>query len=262
MRTVAVGVQRPGPAVAPPQRAALDQVLQGLLEEEGVAAGALRQQVDDRRRQLRLGQRGRQRAAGVGVQRAQLDLVVAVRVQLAGALAEPPGRGVAVGAVEEDDAELRLLRQPEQLLQQLQRGVVRPLQVVDGEAQRPLVGEGAHHVAHGREGPRLHRLAAEVAQRGARLVGERHAEQPRQERVGLVDLAGQRAERRLQLQAHAGLGRVGGDAEPVAQQVAHRPVRRALRSRWSRGPPGSRRGRRRAAAPRPAGASCRCRARR
>ena len=82
----------------------------------------------------RLRQRAGQRAARVGVERAQLELVVAVRVELAGALAEPPGRGVAVGAVQQDDAELRLLRQHQQLLEQLQRRVVRPLQVVDREA--------------------------------------------------------------------------------------------------------------------------------
>ena len=61
-------------ALAAAQRAALDQVLQRLLEEERVAAGALGEQIGERSRQRRLGQRLGQLAARAGRQRAQLDL--------------------------------------------------------------------------------------------------------------------------------------------------------------------------------------------
>ena len=66
-------------AVAPPQRAALDQILQRLLEEERVAAGALGEQIGERARQRRLGERLGQLAARARRQRPQLDLAVAVR---------------------------------------------------------------------------------------------------------------------------------------------------------------------------------------
>ena len=108
-RDLAVG-ELPG-AVAALERAALDQVLQRLLEEERVAAGALGQQIGERAGQRRLGERLGQLAARAGRQRPQLDLAVAVREDRARVLAQPPRRLVAIGAVDQHDAELHLLGQ-------------------------------------------------------------------------------------------------------------------------------------------------------
>jgi hypothetical protein len=222
-------VEDPAVAVLPAQGAALDQVLQRLLQEEGVAAGALGQRLEQLRRQLALRQRRGQLAAGTRVEWPQLDLPVAVRIELAGALAQPPRRALALRAVQQHQPQLRLLGQGQQLLEQLQRGGVGPLQVVDGHAQRLLLGQGGDDVPNRGERLGLDGLAAELAQRGAGLVLERHAEQAGEERVRVGRAAGQGAQGGLQLQAHAGLGGVGGDAEPVAQQVAHGPVGDALR---------------------------------
>ena len=90
------------------------------------------------------------------------------------------------------------------------------------------LGEAAHDLADRRERLLLHRLAAQLAQRGVRLGLERQAEQAGEERIGRLGVAGERAERGLQLEPHARLGRVDADAEPVAQEVAHRPVREVL----------------------------------
>ena len=69
----------PTPPLAALERAALDQILQRLLEEERVAAGALGEQIGERAGQRRLGERLGELAARAGLQRPQLDLAVAVR---------------------------------------------------------------------------------------------------------------------------------------------------------------------------------------
>ena len=95
--------ERPAPVLAP-ERAALDQVPERLLEEEGVAARALGQELGDRLGQLALGDVPGEHAARVARERAKLDLAVAVRVALACALAEAPGGVLALRPVEEEEA--------------------------------------------------------------------------------------------------------------------------------------------------------------
>ena len=143
-------------------------------------------------------------------------------------LAQPPRRLVAIGAVDEYEAELHLLGQPEQILDQLERERVRPLQVVEDDAERVLLGEAAHDRPDGGERLLLDGLAAELAQLRLRLGLEREAEQAGEERVGRLRAVAETAERGLQLQPDAGLRRVDADAEPVAQEIAHGPVREAL----------------------------------
>ena len=169
-----------------------------------------------------------QLAARAGGQRPQLDLVVAVREHRTRVLAEAPGGLVALGAVDEQDAELHLVREGEQVLDQLDRERVRPLQVVDHDAERARVGEAVDDRAHGGERLLLHGLAAELPERRIGLRLERQRKQAREERVGRFGALRESAQRRLQLEPHAGLGRVGRDAEPVAQEVPHRPVGEAL----------------------------------
>ena len=226
-RDLAVG-QLPG-AVAAEKGAALDQVLQRLLEEERVPARAFGEQVGDGRGQGALGQGIRQLAARVGDEWPQLDLPVAVGEERAGALAEPPRGLVALGAVDEHEPELHLIGQGEQVLDELDRQRVRPLEVVDHDAERPRVGEPVHDGAHRRERLLLDGLASELSERRVGLRLEWQREQAREERVGEVGAVGEAAERRLELEPHACLRRVRRNSEPVAQEVAHRPVGEALR---------------------------------
>ena len=131
-------------AVAAAQRAALDQILERFLEEERVPARALGQQIGERSRQRALGQRLGQLAARARRQRPQLDLVVAVREDRPRVLAQPPRRLVALGPVDQHDAQLHLVGQRQQVLDELDRQRVRPLQIVDDDAERaaPRPGGG------------------------------------------------------------------------------------------------------------------------
>ncbi len=151
-----------------------------------------------------------------------------MRIERAGSLAQPPGRLVAIGAVDQHEAELHFLGQREQVLHQLERERVGPLQVVDDDAQRALLGEAPHDLRHGGERLLLHGLAAQLAQGGVGLGLERLAEQAREERIGRFRIARELAERGLQLEPDARLRRIDADAEPVAQEVAHRPVGEVL----------------------------------
>ena len=93
------------PGVAVPHRAPLDDVAQRLGGEQRVPARALADERGDRLGDVAVGQLSHERAGRVGRERAQLELAVAVRVALAGPLADPPRAGVAVGPVEERDAD-------------------------------------------------------------------------------------------------------------------------------------------------------------
>ena len=75
----------------------------------------------------------------------------------------------------------------------------------------------------------LSRLSSRIARLGLGL--EREPDEVGEERVGLLGLvlAEQVGELGLQLEADAGLRGRGADAEPLAQQVADRPVREGLR---------------------------------
>ena len=74
-------------ALAENYGAALDEIAERLLEEERVAAGALDEGLGDRVGELPLGRLADEREARVARERPQLDLAVAVRVDLTGALA-------------------------------------------------------------------------------------------------------------------------------------------------------------------------------
>ena len=215
-------------AVPALERAALDQILERLLEEERVAAGALREQIRQRAGQRRLGERLGQLAARTGLQRPQLELAIAVREDGARVLAQAPRRLVAIGAVDEDEPELHLLGQPEQVLDELERERVRPLQVVEDDAQRVGLGEAPHDRPHGGERLLLDGLAAQLAQLRLRLGLEREPEQAGEERIRRLGARAEAAERSLQLQPQTRLRGIDADAEPVAQEVAHGPVGEAL----------------------------------
>jgi hypothetical protein len=189
----------PAPVLAP-QRAPLDEVPNGLLEEERVAAGALGQELRDRGRYLAArGVRGH-RPARVRRQRAKLDLAVAVREAGSGALPEPPRAVLALGPVEEKQRDGRLLRDAEQILDELEGRLVGPVQVLEDEADGLPLAKAADELEEELERSALDRLAVDLAQALGRVGLEREADEAREEGIRLVRVRSEDVrELRLQL---------------------------------------------------------------
>ena len=147
-----------------------------------------------------------------------------MRVALAGALADPPRAGVAVGPVEEGDPDRVALGQLEQLLDQVEGGLVGPVQILEHEQHRPLPRERAHEILDRVDAAPVHRLAAQLPQASGGLGVGREAEQAGQERVDLVGIVEERLDGRLQVEPDARLAGRRARAEPVAQELADRAV--------------------------------------
>src|SRR5919106_5061314 len=221
-----VDADRERPVAVPPlEHAAFDQVAEGLLEEERVAAGPLRQELGDRVGNLTVRGVADQLTRGVARERPQLDLLVAVRVTLARALSQAPRAVLALASVQEEEGDRSFFRHAEQALEQLERRLVGGVQVPEDEAERHLLGELAGPVVEELEGAVLDALAVELAQPLGGVGLERHAQDAREERVRLVGVLGAEQLRQLglELEANAGLGRGRADAEPLAQEIADRP---------------------------------------
>ena len=218
------------PAVSALEHAPLDEVAEGLLEEERVAARALREQLGDRLGQLAVGRVRDEHARGVRRERAHLDLPVAVRVALPRELAEPPGAVLPLGAVDEEERDRGLVGHAEDRLEQLDRRFVGPVEILEDQAERLLVGELADELEEDLERAGLDALAVQLPDRLRRLGLERQADEVGDERIGVVRLLAPEEVRQLglELEAHAGLGRRGADAEPLAQQLADGPVGEGL----------------------------------
>ena len=153
-------------------------------------------------------------------------------MELARALAEAPGAVLALGAVEEDEPDGRLLGHAQRLLEQLERRLVRPVEILEDDAERLLLGEPVEQLREDLDRLVLDALAVQLADL-LRLVGlEREPQEVGEERVGVVGLLPEDlGELRLQLETHARLGRRRADAQPVAQEVADGGVGEALRVR-------------------------------
>ena len=102
------------------------------------------------------------------------------------------------------------------------------MQVLEHHQQRAVAGQAAEQLGHHLHAAAVHRLTAELAQHLVGLGVGRQAGQCRQERVGLGVVAEHAVQGRLQVETDARLGGGGAGAEPVAQQLAHRPVGEAL----------------------------------
>jgi hypothetical protein len=132
--------------------AALDEVAEGLLEEEGVASGALGEELGHGLGQLALRSVADEDPGRVGGERPHLYLAVAVRVTLARSLAESPRAVVALGPVEEEEGDGGLVRDAEERLEQLQRRLVGPVEVLEDETERLLVRQPADELVERLEG--------------------------------------------------------------------------------------------------------------
>ena len=152
------------PAVLAAQRAPLHEVAQRLLEEERVAAGAVRELIRDRGGQLGAGRASGEHPACLRVEHRQLELVIAVRVPPARMVAQVPGAVLAFAPVEEDEADRLLLGDRQELLQQVERRFVGPVQVLHDEAQRPLTSQRTDEAFDAVDRLPLDAVAAELSQ--------------------------------------------------------------------------------------------------
>jgi hypothetical protein len=135
-------------------------------------------------------------------------------------------------AREEEERHRLLLGHAEEGFEQLERGLVRPVEVLEDEAERLLLGQLADELVEDLERTRLDRLSVELADalRGIRL--EREAEDAGEEGIGLLGVVAEQVrELGLELEAHARLGCRGTDLEPFSEEVSKRPVREGLRVR-------------------------------
>ena len=151
------------PTVLTAQRASLHEVAQRLLEEERVAAGAVRELIRDRGGQLGAGRASGEHPARLRVERGELELVIAVRVSPARVVAQVPGAVLAFAPVEEDETDRLLLGDRQELLQQLERRFVGPVQVLHDEAQRPLAGQRSDEAFDAVDRLPLDAVAAELS---------------------------------------------------------------------------------------------------
>ena len=186
-----------------------------LLDEEG---GAHRPVVDrpHQRRGGRLGQQLAQQFADRGaIERLERQLLeLAVAAQLVAQPAEPVVAGQAVGAVGGDDQDRQLLQRARQRRQELERGLVRPLQVVEDDHRRRRLAEVGEGAADRLEDRRPFAVGGGLAELGEqqREVGEERAALG--ERVGV----------RPQLRAQRLDDRAVGDRGPVGRGSPEGPV--------------------------------------
>src|SRR5918995_3605293 len=138
---------------------------------------------------------------------------------------------LALSAVEQEQRDGRLLRHTQEVLEELEGRFVRSMEVLEGKAERHLVGETAGPLIEELERPVLNALAVELAQplRCVRL--EREPEDAGEKRIGLFGVLGaeQMCQLSFQLQPNARLGCRGTDAKPLAEEVADGPVGEILR---------------------------------
>ena len=129
----------------------------------------------------------------------------------------------------DDDQDRGGVGEPEQLLGELERGRVGPVQVVDREHDRTLVGQARDQLADDLERSVLHRFGRELGQARGGFSLERQAEHGAEIRVDLehplaeeaLDLASQR-------DTQPQLRFLERDAEPFAEHIAVGPVRERL----------------------------------
>src|SRR6478672_9517965 len=128
-------------AVLATKRPTLEQIAQRLLEKERIAARALREHRRDLVRNRGSGRAVGKQPARVEIQRSELDLVEPVREALPRLLPEMPGRMLPLASVEEHERNRLFFHQVQKLDEQLERRLVRPMQVVEHDARRMLFRE-------------------------------------------------------------------------------------------------------------------------
>ena len=152
-----------------------------------------------------------------------------MRVLTGSELAEPPRRMVALAPLRDHQEDRCLLADRHQPLNELDRGRVRPVEVFDRDGHRPILREPLKELFDDFEGAVLERLRRELREAAYSIGLEREAEQRAQIRVELRRALGEeRLDAPAKRDADAKLRLVRADAEPVAQEIAKRPVGQRL----------------------------------
>ena len=163
-------------------------------------------------------------------ERSKLNLYITVRVSLPGVLSKRPRGQVALAAVEQGDPERLGLGELQQLLHRLEGELVGPVQILEDDDQRPVLGEPLHEFGDHLEAAPVQGVTAQLMQLLDRArVRLLQAEEVRQEGVALVAArAEELVQGRLQVEPHPRLAGGRRRAQPIAQEVADRPVREPL----------------------------------
>ena len=119
-------------------------------------------------------------------ERLQLELHEQGPEAPAGAVDELPGGVIGVAAMDEQEAERGLLGRGKQLVEQRERRLVRPVEILEHQAQRSFSCERADELVEPVERLVLDRVACEIADPLLLLRFEHQAEQAGEEGIGLV----------------------------------------------------------------------------
>jgi hypothetical protein len=131
---------------------------------------------------------------------------------------------LTLAAIEQHQCRCLPVGEPEQLLDELQRRLVRPVQILEEEAEGVLARERLEERRHGLERLPLHGVTAQAAEPLVVRSLEAEPEQRGEKRIHGLGLPVERGgQRGLQLEPQPALGLGGPEAEPATQEVAHRP---------------------------------------
>src|SRR5262249_59685702 len=131
-------------AVLSCEGAALAKISNRLRYEVRVAAGTVAEERDQLFRQLASGRGRRQRPRVSLSQRLQLQLGEQPSEAPARTIDEVPGRAIRIAAMDEQKPHRRVLGGRKELIEQGERGLVGPVEVLQHKAQGRLLAEHAH----------------------------------------------------------------------------------------------------------------------
>ena len=156
-------------------------------------------------------------------------LGVEVRHLARGQLADAPRRVIALVALDDDEQHGCALADREQALDELHGRHVGPVEVVEEDDERAVLSERREELLDDLERPVLQRLRREVREARRDLGLGVEAEERAQIRVDLeLALAEEIGDGAPEADAHPELRIVQRRAEPLAEEVAERPVRQRL----------------------------------
>ena len=208
------------------QRAVADQRADHLLHEEGVALGAAQDLFAQGLRQVEAARQVvDQRQAVLRRQRRELQVVEPGLRVLGGKAAHALHRSVGMVARREHEQQRHARSQRQQVIGQVDRGLVGPMPVFERQHQRLARCQQLDELAHAEEDLAAQAHAVEVLQALFVLGGDGQRQHRRQVGQDLVRaLAEQGLEAALELGPAALLAVVFGDAEAVLEELDEGPV--------------------------------------